>query len=215
MKLLAFDTSTEKGFIALYDNENLLFSIELENASSLIPLLEENLKTHHLEIKDLSLISCGIGPGSYTGLRIGAMCAKTFSYALKIPLVGISSLKSFIPDEDGPFIVLIDAKIGGAYFIKGIKKDKTILYTTDPQMCELSSLPLQDVSHIVTPNKSRLEPLLNTTLPWQEKSPNILHIKKLALQEYQKGTFTTDGQLDLLYLRKTQAEIEKEKDYRQ
>jgi tRNA threonylcarbamoyladenosine biosynthesis protein TsaB len=217
MKMLLFDTSTERGFVTIFQNGTIAFLENLpfgtESSTHLIPTIDEALKKTGLQIKDFDLIGCGVGPGSYTGIRVGAMVAKTFSYAHKIPLVGISSLQTFTPSYEGTFVVLIDAKIGGVYLIKGKKEKEKITYLTTPLIVELEALDpyLKDVKIVVTPNQKRIQPLIEVPdLIWEEKDPNPTHMSQLVLEKYHRHEFSKEGHLDLLYLRKTQAEIEHE-----
>jgi tRNA threonylcarbamoyladenosine biosynthesis protein TsaB len=62
--------------------------------------IDAMLDRHGLTLSALTGLVCGLGPGSFTGLRIGLSCLKGLSYALKIPLVGVSSLKALA--LDGP-----------------------------------------------------------------------------------------------------------------
>ncbi|MEZ4805371.1 MAG: tRNA (adenosine(37)-N6)-threonylcarbamoyltransferase complex dimerization subunit type 1 TsaB [Bacteroidia bacterium] len=68
---------------------------EIQNHSeSIIKLIEECLSAASIKLKDLNAIALSDGPGSYTGLRIGASTAKGFCLALNIPLIKLSTLKS-------------------------------------------------------------------------------------------------------------------------
>ena len=123
MLTLLIEASTERGMIAILDKENILFHEELpfgyNNSKYLLPTIEKALHVTNLSVKQLSTIAVGIGPGSYTGIRIAAATAKALSYACKIPLVGICTLEGFVPNRDGSFATIIDAKISGTYLIKG------------------------------------------------------------------------------------------------
>lgn len=95
MKLLAWDTSTANFSLALsldglVVDENLQLGIGLSNG--IIPAIKSLLQKRNTALQDLDGFCVGIGPGSFTGLRIGLAVAKGFSFALKKPLIGISSL---------------------------------------------------------------------------------------------------------------------------
>jgi tRNA threonylcarbamoyladenosine biosynthesis protein TsaB len=158
----------------------------------------------------------GIGPGSYTGIRVGVMTAKAMSYAAKVPLVGVCTLQCFVPSQNGEFAVLIDAKIGGAYVITGSKKGKTISYDIEPRVCELDKVGNLLKPMIVTPNGKMLQTKLERLYSgaqweWEERSPDAMHMNEMAQDKFKKGEIAVNGHLDLMYLRKTQAEIEKQK----
>lgn len=222
MLTLLIETSTERGLIALLDDHTLLFQRELpfgyNNSKFLLPAIETELKNNTLSFQQLSLIAVSIGPGSYTGIRIGVIVAKTLAYALRKPLVGICSLEGFVPESNGPFAAIIDAKIGGVYLLTGIKTEQNIIFTSQPEVCEWSHIKdrLQGINTLVTPYSARIQPLLHTHYPeahceWHEIGPNALHLGHSALEKFQQGDFSTDTHLNLLYLRKTQAELERGK----
>lgn len=177
--------------------------------------IKEGLKNSGLELYNLDFIAIGTGPGSYTGIRVGAVTAKTLAYALNIPLIGISTLQCFTPDQDGNFLVAIDAKIGGAYIISGTQKNGLIHYSCQPQIIELADLDpfLSTTDIIVTPNATQLKQKIETlhtqkSWDWQIKAPNPEHIANLCIENFKNGKGTKD--IELLYLRKTQAERERE-----
>lgn len=220
MLTLLIETSTERGLIAVLEQGSVLFQKTLpfgyQNSTYLLPTIEAELKQHRISLKQLSLIAVGIGPGSYTGLRVGVVVGKTLSYALKLPLVGVCSLEGFVPDSNGPFAAIIDAKIGGVYLLKGIKSDEGIVYASQPEICEGEQVQekLKEIHTLVTPYSARIQPLLHTRFPdnkwtWQEVEPSAVLLGLSALKKFQQGQFSSDTHLDLLYLRKTQAEIEK------
>jgi tRNA threonylcarbamoyladenosine biosynthesis protein TsaB len=222
MPSLLIETSTERGMVAIYDAMGVLYCTHLpfgyENSKHLIPALEKGLKILNFKLEDLQYIAVGIGPGSYTGIRIGVTIAKTLAFAARKPLMGLCSLQSFIPSEDGPFAVLIDAKIAGCYIITGNKEGYHITYDSAPDVCDLQALDkkLIGIKQIVTPNKVRLKTKVDSLYPhahwsWEERNPDPTHMGTLAEQKFEKKDFTLDGIVKILYMRKTQAEIEKEK----
>lgn len=125
MNFLMIDTSTEKSFIALYKNGEL--KVEhlppKKQSQTLLPAIE-NL----LENEEIEWIAIGIGPGSFTGTRVGVMTAKTLAFAKNIPLLPFCSLKIFTPDADGPFTLHTDAKSQGVYVLKGEKTGRSASY---------------------------------------------------------------------------------------
>ncbi len=126
MVALLIDTATERGIVALFDREKLLLSYELpiglQNSLTLMPTVQKALQEAGLTFQELSLLVAGVGPGSYTGIRVGAVVVKTLSFALQKPLVGVSTLSGLIPAQDGRFAALMDAKIGGIYLLLVRKK---------------------------------------------------------------------------------------------
>lgn len=119
MKILHIETSSKNCSVAISDGEEILCLCEevsdnYKQSESLHSFVEWALEGAEISLKDLDAISLGKGPGSYTGLRIGAASAKGFCYGLKIPLIAINSLDSmveqFVNQGFELIIPLIDAR---------------------------------------------------------------------------------------------------------
>ncbi|MCS3530228.1 tRNA (adenosine(37)-N6)-threonylcarbamoyltransferase complex dimerization subunit type 1 TsaB [Chryseobacterium sp. JUb7] len=119
MKILYIETSSKNCSVAISDDEKLLCLTEevsenYKQSESLHTFVEWALEGAGISMKDIEMVSLGKGPGSYTGLRIGAASAKGFCYGLKVPLIAINSLESMIEPFLGKnydFIIpLIDAR---------------------------------------------------------------------------------------------------------
>jgi tRNA threonylcarbamoyladenosine biosynthesis protein TsaB len=139
MRMLGIDTSTKFLCIALYDSGKLYeFSLETGlKLSSLISVsINRVLDAAGLDLSDIDYFACGLGPGSFTGMRIGIATMKGFSCALKKPVVGISSLDLLAKnasEEEGFIVPVIDAKRGLIYC--AIYKNKNgILKRTSPYL---------------------------------------------------------------------------------
>lgn len=113
------ETSSKNCSVAVSDDEKLLCVCEevsenYKQSESLHSFVEWALEGAELSIKDIEAISLGKGPGSYTGLRIGAASAKGFCYGLKIPLIAVNSLVSmaepFLGMNYDLIIPLVDAR---------------------------------------------------------------------------------------------------------
>ncbi|MCJ7933969.1 MAG: tRNA (adenosine(37)-N6)-threonylcarbamoyltransferase complex dimerization subunit type 1 TsaB [Chryseobacterium sp.] len=119
MKILYLETSSKNCSVAVSDNEQLLCLCEevsenYKQSESLHTFVEWALEGAGLTLKEIEAVSLGKGPGSYTGLRIGASSAKGFCYGLNVPLIAVNSLESMIEPFLGfnyDFIIpLIDAR---------------------------------------------------------------------------------------------------------
>ncbi|MDR2238644.1 MAG: tRNA (adenosine(37)-N6)-threonylcarbamoyltransferase complex dimerization subunit type 1 TsaB [Chryseobacterium sp.] len=119
MKILYLETSSKNCSVAISDREQLLCLCEevsknYKQSESLHTFVEWALEGAGISMKDIEAVSLGKGPGSYTGLRIGAASAKGFCYGLKVPLVAVNSMESMIEPFLGhnyDYIVpLIDAR---------------------------------------------------------------------------------------------------------
>jgi tRNA threonylcarbamoyladenosine biosynthesis protein TsaB len=98
--LLFLETATEVCSVALSKGEEIVASVcsNIGNSHTehLFLFIEEVLKKSGCDISETNGVVLSIGPGSYTGLRIGASAAKGICYALNIPLIGISTLQSIV-----------------------------------------------------------------------------------------------------------------------
>ncbi len=119
MKILHIETSSKNCSVAISDHEKLLCLCEevsdnYKQSESLHSFIEWALEGAEIQLKDLDAVCLGKGPGSYTGLRIGAASAKGFGFGLNIPLIAINSLETMIEafiNEGFDYIIpLIDAR---------------------------------------------------------------------------------------------------------
>ncbi|MCF2220810.1 tRNA (adenosine(37)-N6)-threonylcarbamoyltransferase complex dimerization subunit type 1 TsaB [Chryseobacterium sp. PS-8] len=119
MKILYLETSSKNCSVAISDNEKLLCVTEevsenYKQSESLHTFVEWALEGAGISMKEIEAVCLGKGPGSYTGLRIGAASAKGFCYGLKIPLIAVNSMESMIEpflDQNYDLIIpLVDAR---------------------------------------------------------------------------------------------------------
>jgi tRNA threonylcarbamoyladenosine biosynthesis protein TsaB len=133
MKRLLFDVSTSVMYVGYTRNDELKdFSIRLakrDHAKYLVDRIDQLLKRNRISLDDIDEIIVGIGPGSYTGIRIAVMVAKMLAYTKKIPLKSISSLLFMTSGYKQRIAAMVDAKRGNVFsaiFDKGevILKDE-------------------------------------------------------------------------------------------
>lgn len=119
MKILHIETSSKNCSVAISQGADLLclceeISENYKQSESLHTFVEWALEGAGMSLTDLDAICLGKGPGSYTGLRIGASSAKGFCFGLQIPLIAVNSLESmtepFLRKDYDLIIPLIDAR---------------------------------------------------------------------------------------------------------
>ena len=217
MKILSIDTSSKICSVAVLDNKNVLKEENLNNglthSESLMPLIEQILIDTNLALKDINLIVCDKGPGSFTGIRIGVGTVLAFKDSLNIPCVGISSLESlaYNIDSDGIICSLIDAKNNNVYF--GVFEKKNNIVT---QLEELSFKTIKEIIPILTKydkinfvgdgsiiHKEHLLSNLNTCTFSDKNDLSSFSLGLAGLNAYNQNT---NFDLMPLYLRKSQAE---------
>lgn len=95
--ILAIDSSTSMCSVSVWKNGEILAYCEETSSSQqskrLIPMIEEALNKSDTQYSDLSAIACTVGPGSFTGIRIGLASARGIGFAANIPVLGFSSLE--------------------------------------------------------------------------------------------------------------------------
>lgn len=125
MILLAIDTSTDRSVIALADRTGGVIQAThvagRQHGRELVPHLKALLATAGIAPGDVEAIAVGLGPGSYTGSRVGVTAAKTLAYATGATLIGINSLHAIgrnAPAEAGRVAVVADAQRGEVYTVE-------------------------------------------------------------------------------------------------
>ena len=122
MKILGIDTSTPIGSIALIDGDNLVaehtLNIVQAHSSRLMPAIDSVLKWGDITVDALDGCAVGIGPGSFTGIRIGVATIKSLCYALDKPIIGVSTLAAIaynLRSTNGVICPLLDARRSEIY----------------------------------------------------------------------------------------------------
>lgn len=151
--LLALDTSSPTVAVALHDDGGVLLDLvserPMKHAEQLAPLVEEVLARTGTDRHDLTAIAVGVGPGPFTGLRVGLVTARTLAFVLQVPVYGVCSLdvvavqalaEQPLEDAGGSLVVATDARrkevylarydAGGAR-LEGPVVDKPAVLATD------------------------------------------------------------------------------------
>ena len=122
MPILAIDTATLVSSVALATVDNLLAEITLQTKKThselLMPHIAKLMDMAQVAKSDLKGVAVSIGPGSFTGLRIGLSTAKTLAYALHIPVVGVPTLAAMAYGCPVPGVILapmLNAQKGNVY----------------------------------------------------------------------------------------------------
>jgi tRNA threonylcarbamoyladenosine biosynthesis protein TsaB len=98
MIILGIETSSKIASVAVCDGTNALYAVQQNagrtHSTILQPLIEETIRNAGVKFSDLDGIAVGVGPGSYTGIRIGIAAAKGIAFASGLPVCGVSSLEA-------------------------------------------------------------------------------------------------------------------------
>lgn len=130
-KLLAIDTATKSIYLALVIDGVVVDSINQEGASNhsvtIMPLIDQLLKKQSLTLRMIEGVLVGVGPGSYTGVRIGVAIAKMIGYLNPVEIYTFSSLALLATvSESNDILAYIDARRGNA-FLASFSQNKGLL----------------------------------------------------------------------------------------
>ncbi len=121
MKILAVDTSSAICSVALLDDDRLIDEINLDNgrthSENLMPLVDEIIRKNNLTVNDIEFIACCVGPGSFTGIRIGVSSIKAIAEVLNVKLAQVTSLETLAAnvENEETIVSLIDARNNQVY----------------------------------------------------------------------------------------------------
>lgn len=232
MKILSLESSAGVASVALCEDEKLLYlSQDLSghtHSETLLPTVVSALDRHGLTPKDIDLFVCTVGPGSYTGIRIGVATVKGLASGSGKPCVGVSSLEALAYNcscFDGLICPVIDARRDQMYSAVFKAEKGTLTRLTED---ELLPLPLLDkrlkeygrVTYLVGDGYEKsAEKLTFTKLketPVLLRAQNACSAARAGLAKYKSSPEKNYDESVLLpvYLRATQAErerIEREK----
>ncbi len=230
MKVLALETATMAGSIALVDDEDLIAEVKLNinvaHAERLMPSIDYLLNASHLSIKDIDAFAISIGPGSFTGLRIGLSTAKGFSYASKRPLVPVLTLDAFartLPFCSHLICPMLDARKNEVY--TGIYKwegsqCKKIMPETAISPADLLK-EIKDAAVFMGDGAKIYKKLIVDALgdnaifaPLSKMSPSASSIAEIAIEKLRQGITTDPVSLTPFYIRKSEAELKENEKFK-
>ncbi len=162
MRLLAIDTVTEACSAALSIDGEIVSRFELarnRHSSRLLPMIEELLAEGGIELRQLDAVAFDRGPGSFTGLRIGAGVAQGIAFSVSVPVIGVSSLEILAAANPAPTVLpAIDARMGQVYWAVYASGDG------ESPMRQLSAERLDDPVAVATTAVPMLSAALAPTL---------------------------------------------------
>lgn len=183
MKTLIIDTSHERSLVAFANGIDILLTIPLpigfQSSSHLFPAIRSGLQELKITPQDLESIVVAVGPGSFTGIRVGVAAAKGMAAPCQLPLYKVCSLWGFAAEKQA---AVIDARVGGAFVLipggepKFISKEKL-----DEELAGVETIVGPNLQNFEFSNKIERDP-----------DPKAL-LKNAQLCER--------GDLELLYLR--------------
>lgn len=224
MKILAIDTSSEICSTAVLEDEEVIDENNLDNgkthSENLMPLLDELLKRNNINIKDIDLLACSVGPGSFTGIRIGVSSIKPIAEVLKKNVASVTSLetlaKNVVAKDDETIVSLIDARNNQVYcgiFDKDYKLKENYL----AEDIEIIIEHLKKYKEIIfvgngsVLHKDILKNKIGSARFSENNKQYAKNVGKIAFKKYLENDLCTADSLMPIYLRKSQAERLKNK----
>lgn len=229
MNILAIDASGVAGSVALIRNGKLTgeyyICYKLTHSETIMPMLEHMRDLLDIELETLDAIAVTSGPGSFTGLRIGVTTAKALALALNVPIIGIPTLDTIAHNmTHTPYAIcpIMDARRNQVYTALYKWQDEELFRLTEhlaTDMDEYLDLLIQREEKIIFLGdgvdvfKEKIVEKLGTKAVFAPMFLNLQHastLAEIACHKYRKGEVTEASEFVPMYLRKSQAEREKE-----
>lgn len=230
MKILAIDTTAKTATVALCEDEKLLSLYSQYNlmthSETILPMVETMLKNCALSPSDIDLFACSRGPGSFTGVRIGAATVKGLAFSQNRPCVGVSTLEALalqfadLGVSEAIICPVMDARRSQVYNALFMLKNGRL-----ERLCEDRAISLEELSaelssysapiyltgdgYELAKSELALDGIKDT--PLLMRSQNAYSVALAALFRARLGI--TENDIDLLpsYLRASQAERDQNK----
>ena len=221
MKILALDSTAKTSSVAILEDDRLLclYSANIKNTHSetLLPMIKSSLSSLGLTNEDIDAYAVSEGPGSFTGVRIGVATIKGLAFSTGKPCVGVSTIEALAENLSGFFGVvcpIMNARRGQVYtgaFLDGrrVLEDCCIMLSDLIPMLEKHERPIYFCG-------DGYDLILNEEIKNKMQTPELLiyqnaySVGKIAHSKIINGESISDSDLRVEYLRKAQAERERE-----
>lgn len=227
MFILGIDTATRVAGAAVVNGERLVSERFIHNlqthSQNIIPMIQQVMDDAGLKPADLSGIAVTGGPGSFTGLRIGMSVAKTMSMVLKIPVIGVSTLRAMawnLYGAEGLICPILDARKNEVY---------TCIYQSAPdglhKLADPAALSPERLFSLLAEHPGEKVTFIGDGVPvygqaLKEKLgdcalfgtminsfPRASAVAELGLYQLKEGRLSDPTFLQPIYLRKSEAEL--------
>ncbi|MDK2124264.1 tRNA (adenosine(37)-N6)-threonylcarbamoyltransferase complex dimerization subunit type 1 TsaB [Parachitinimonas caeni] len=214
MKLLALDTSTDHLSLSLILDDQQIdraWQVGQQHSELTLPYLRQLLADCQLSLSQLDGIAVGIGPGSFTGLRIGCGIVQGLAFGIDRPVVGINTLAALATATTGPrAFVAMDARMSQVYYAAFERDANGVPHEVIPTGLanpEQVLLPENQDWHGIGNGFAAYGPALQQRLGTQlasitpDRLPLACDIARLARHEFAAGRAVAADALELLYVR--------------
>ncbi len=228
MLTLAFDSTAKAASVAVTDSDKLLALYTVDNGLTqselLLPMAENVLKSLKLTFSDVELLACSVGPGSFTGVRIGTALVKGIAFGKNIPCASVSTLEALaenLSGIEGIIVPAMDARRSQLYTAVFEYRDGEMIRHTEDMAISISELADMLASYgdksiyivgdgypVAHKTLSAMGIRLKET-PVLLREENAYSVARVAVRLQEKGETTDDMKHLPTYLRVPQAERER------
>lgn len=225
MPILAIDTATMVSSVAVADKDRLLAELtvqtRLTHSETLLPHVEQALKLAGVEKAALEGVAVSLGPGSFTGLRIGLAAAKAIAYGLDIPIFGIPTTEALAwhyPVPGVAVVPFIDAQKGNVYSAvyqwqeEGFAEISPVqVYTMEEalELCGAQPVHVLAVGDMAVKRLAGREDLPSNVQvpPPHVVMPRAANVAMAGLKRLAAGQEDSVMNLEPVYIRRSEAEV--------
>ena len=225
MPILAIDTATMVSSVAVADKDRLLAELtvqtRLTHSETLLPHVEQVLKMAGVEKAALDGVAVSLGPGSFTGLRIGLAAAKAIAYGLDIPIFGIPTTEALAwhyPVPGVAVVPFIDAQKGNVYSAvyqwqeEGFAEISPVqVYTMEEalELCGAQPVHVLAVGDMAVKRLAGREDLPSNVQvpPPHVVMPRAANVAMAGLKRLAAGQEDSVMNLEPVYIRRSEAEV--------
>ncbi len=222
MNILAVESSALTASAAVMKDESVVgqvsFTNGLTHSQTLMPMVDYVLKHAGMNVRDIDLFAVNCGPGSFTGLRIGVGTVKGLAYACGKMTVGVSGLKALaynIAPTDRLIIPIMDARRDQVYTAAYKYSGEGLCQVMPPsamnvqQLCDGIAVPAIFVGDGVRPYRDSIARLCGTKACFAPPQLCLQNAASVCVAALTEEPISPEG-LEVIYLRKPQAERERE-----
>ena len=229
MRILSLDSTALTATVALCEDERLIGLYTLNSGSTqsetLLPMVESMMGLLGWQISDVDFFACSKGPGSFTGVRIGAATIKGLAFDCEKPCIGVSTLEALayhLKDLNGSkeaiLCPVMNARRGQVYnalfrvengVVSRICEDRALAISVLEQELSEYDIPIYLSGDGYEITKQGMTKVNVANTPEQLRYQNAYSVAMVALDAYRNGDRTSDAELSPSYLRLPQAERER------
>lgn len=229
MITLAFDSTAKVATVAVASDEKIIASYTVDNGFTqselLLPMAEDMLRSLALDLSEVGLLACSVGPGSFTGVRIGAALVKGLAFGKNIPCCEVSTLEALAYNMLGACCGIVasvmDARRGQVYSAifrlteSGIERLTEDAALSLEELCSLlkeyegENIHLVGDGYDIAYSHCTSKGLKLAGTPLILRNQNAASVARAAIRLYKDGSFVDDVKLAPTYLRLPQAERER------